>query len=132
MKRLIKNDNRRFVSFVILLVATLVTLAGILQSSLAQAVKKFRYPDYDKQGNLIFEVTGDEAEIESDGLIKIKNIKIVFYEAGKMIMWFTSPSCTFDRARRAAASTSTVYIARSDVVITVQLVSLFTHEVSIT
>ena len=51
-------------------------------------------------------------------MIEIKNIKIMFYEAGIMMMWFTSPSCTFDRARMTAVSTSTVYVARSDVVIT--------------
>ncbi len=83
-----------------------------------QVVRNVRYPDYDKHGQLNFEVMGDEAEIQPDGLIQIKNLKLIFYNKGKPVVQVTTPWCLFDRVKRTAVSKSEVCIARKEIVLT--------------
>lgn len=92
--------------------------AGPAWSGEARVIKKLRYPDYDEQGKLNFELMGDEARIRPDGLIQIKNLTLTFYEEGKVIMRVTSPSCLFDRVNRSAVSTSSVCVTREEIVLT--------------
>lgn len=92
-----------------------LTLAGL---AAGQALKGFRYPEYDEQGLLKYEVVGDEAQIAPDGLIAIKNLKLTFYEGGKLVMEMTTPHCLFDRTRRAASSTADVWVARREIEVT--------------
>ncbi len=81
-------------------------------------VKKLRYPEYDDQGRLRFELMGDEATIRDDGLIHIINLMLVFYEDGESVMRVTSPSCLFDREKQTAVSTSTVFVSRAEIELT--------------
>lgn len=105
--------------FFILLAAVIFGLAvSLYAADEAQLVKGFRYPDYDEQGKLSFELFGDEAQILADGLIQIKNLKIFFYEDGKIMTRVTTPWCMFNRVTRIATSTSSVCIARSEIVLT--------------
>ena len=83
-----------------------------------QALKGFRYPDYDENGQLKFEITGDEAQVQPSGLIQIKNLKITFYEQGKVMMQASTPQCLFDRVKRSAVSTSDVCVARKEIELT--------------
>lgn len=104
----------------------LTVVIGMVVSSMAQPIeadkeqlaKKVRYPDYDEQGRLNFEIMGDEAKIQPDGVIQIKNLKMIFYDEGKVMMQVDSPWCLFDRVKRTAASTSEVCIARAEIVLT--------------
>ena len=83
-----------------------------------QVLKGFRYPDYDEKGQLKFEITGDEAQIQPSGLIKITNLKMTFYEQGKVMMQVSTPQCLFDRVKRSAVSSSDVCIARKEIELT--------------
>ncbi len=83
-----------------------------------RVVKKLRYPEYDAQGKLRFELMGDEATIRGDGMIQIVNLVLVFYEEGQAVMKVTSPSCLFDRENQTAVSTSRVSVARSEIELT--------------
>ena len=83
----------------------------------AQVVKGFCYPDYDENGNLKFKLVGDEAKIQADDLIQVKNLQIFFYEDGEIITRVTTPWCIFNRETRVVTSTSTVCIARSGIVL---------------
>ena len=83
-----------------------------------QVLKGFRYPDYDEKGQLKFEIMGDEAQIQPDGLIQIKNLKMTFYEQGKVMMQVSTPQCLFDRVKRSAVSTSDVCVARKEIELT--------------
>lgn len=64
------------------------------------------------------EVSGDKAQILSQGLIKIANLRMTFYEEGKTVMHVTTPLCFFDRIKRTAASTADVCVTRSEIIVT--------------
>lgn len=100
----------------------LVVLAASAQGSGdlpgGRVVKKLRYPEYDEQGRLRFELMGDEATIRADGLIEIVNLMLVFYEDGESVMKVTSPGCLFDREKQTAVSTSTVFVSRAEIELT--------------
>lgn len=87
-------------------------------AALGQVLKGFRYPDYDEKGQLKFEITGDEAQIQPSGLIQIKNLKMTFYEQGKVMMQVSTPQCLFDRVKRSAASSSDVRVERKEIELT--------------
>ena len=99
----------------------MVGVAAVLLLTIAvsgQVLKGFRYPDYDEKGQLRFEITGDEAKVQPDGLIQIKNLKMTFYEQGKVMMQASTPQCLFDRVKRSAVSTSDVCVARKEIELT--------------
>jgi len=95
--------------------AVVLLLAAV---AVGQVLKGFRYPDYDEKGQLKFEITGDEAQIQPSGLIQIKNLKMTFYEQGKVMMQVSTPQCLFDRVKRSAVSSSDVCIARKEIELT--------------
>ena len=86
--------------------------------AVGQVLKGFRYPDYDEKGQLKFEITGDEAQVQPSGLIQIKNLKMTFYEQGKVMMQVSTPQCLFDRVKRSAVSTSDVCVTRKEIELT--------------
>ena len=85
---------------------------------LGQSLKGFRYPDYDTQGQLKMEVSGDKARFLPQDIIQITNLRMTFYEEGKMVMRVATPLCLFDRVKRTAASTSEVCVTRAEIMIT--------------
>lgn len=85
---------------------------------LGQAIKGFRYPDYDNQGQLKMEISGDKARFLPQDLIQITNLRMTFYEEGKTIMHVSTPLCFFDRIKRTAVSTSEVCVTRAEIIIT--------------
>ena len=95
--------------------AVVLLLAAV---AVGQVLKGFRYPDYDDKGQLKFEITGDEAQIQPSGLIQIKNLKMTFYDQGKVIMQVSTPQCLFDRVKRSAVSSSDVCVARKEIELT--------------
>ena len=106
-------DVRRKRNLLGLAVVLLLAAAAV-----GQVLKGFRYPDYDEKGQLRFEITGDEAQVQPSGLIQIKNLKMTFYEQGKVMMQVSTPQCLFDRVKRSAVSTSDVCVARKEVELT--------------
>lgn len=104
-------------SFVLLLL-TLISGALGTDDLLGQAVKGFRYPDYDNQGQLKMEVSGDRARFLPQDLIQITNLRMTFYEKGKMVMHISTPLCFFNRVKRTAVSTSKVRVTRAEIIIT--------------
>ena len=95
--------------------AVVLLLAAV---AVGQVLKGFRYPDYDEKGQLKFEITGDEAQVQPSGLIQIKNLKMTFYEQGKVIMQVSTPQCLFDRVKRSAVSSSDVCVERKEIELT--------------
>ena len=95
--------------------AVVLLLAAL---AVGQVLKGFRYPDYDEKGQLKFEITGDEAQVQPNGLIQIKNLKMTFYEQGKVMMQVSTPQCLFDRVKRSAVSSSDVCVERNEIKLT--------------
>lgn len=98
--------------------AGMVAVLLLAIAATGQVLKGFRYPDYDEKGQLKFEITGDEAQVQPSGLIQIKNLKMTFYEQGKVMMQASTPQCLFDRVKRSAVSTSDVCVARMEIELT--------------
>ncbi|MBI2438064.1 MAG: hypothetical protein HYV36_04530 [Lentisphaerae bacterium] len=96
-------------------VGVLLILAA---AAAGQVLKGFRYPDYDEKGQLKFEIMGDEAQVQPDGLIQIRNLKMTFYEQGKVIMQIVTPQCLFDRVKRSAVSSAEVFMERKGIELT--------------
>lgn len=85
---------------------------------LGQEIMGFRYPDYDNQGQLKMEISGDKARFLPQDLIQITNLRMTFYEEGKMVMHVSTPLCFFNRVKRTAVSTSEVRVTRAEIIIT--------------
>lgn len=96
----------------------LVVVLLLAAVACGQVLKGFRYPDYDEKGQLKFEIMGDEAQVLPSGLIQITNLKMTFYEQGKVMMQVSTPQCLFDRVNRSAVSTSDVCVARKEIELT--------------
>ena len=105
------------VSFISLLLSLLSGAFGA-DDLLGQAIKGFRYPDYDNQGQLKMEISGDKARFLPKDLVQITNLRMTFYEEGKTVMHISTPLCFFDRVKRTAASTSEVCVTRAEIIIT--------------
>jgi len=82
---------------------------------LGQSIKKFRYPNYDNQGQLKMEVAGNHAQVLPQGLIKIADLNMTFYEEGKKAMTIATPVCLYDRLKQTATSKSRVFVTRSEI-----------------
>ena len=96
----------------------LVAFVLLVTAAIGQIIKGFRYPEYDEKGRLKFEISGDEAEVGADGLVRIKNLKMTFYEQGKVMMQVSTPWCIFDRVKRTAVSTADVSAVHSELELT--------------
>lgn len=98
----------------------IATAAAVLLAvtAVGQVLRGFRYPDYDTNGLLRFEIMGDEAKIQPSGLIQITNLKMTFYEQGKLMMTVCTPQCLFDRAQRSATSSADVRVTRQEIELT--------------
>jgi lipopolysaccharide transport protein LptA len=85
---------------------------------LGQAIKVFRYPVYDAQGNLKMEIAGEEALALPGELIQISKLNMNFYEKGQKTMHISTPFCLYDRSKQRASSTADVCVTRAEIIIT--------------
>lgn len=108
-----RMDVRRKRNLLGLAVVLLLTAVAV-----GQVLKGFRYPYYDEKGQLKFEVTSDEVQIQPSGLIQGKNVKLTFYEQGQIMMQISTPQCLFDRVKRSAVSSSDVCVTRKGIELT--------------
>lgn len=106
-------------AFPLALALAALASAAIAQDTLVgQSARGFRYPEYDSQGHLKMELSGDRARVLPKGLIEITGLRMTFYEQGKTVMQVTTPFCVYDRASGGASSTSAVSITRAELIIT--------------
>ena len=81
-------------------------------------IEKFEVPERDEDGNLKWKLGGDKAQIRSDGLMNIFNVRAEFYSSNKVEMVFTTPVCLLDRANKRAATDAPVKIERGNMIVT--------------
>ena len=101
----------------ILLVCGLV-LTAFAQVSDLPTLTGFSVPEYDENGNMTSQLFGDYAEFLPDGIVRITNLKIEFYDDGEVHMRVTAPECVYDQNTKQAESDSSVRIARDNMVVT--------------
>jgi lipopolysaccharide export system protein LptC len=88
------------------------------QESDVQTLSGFSVPEYDENGNMTSQLFGDYAEFMPNGMVRITNLKIEFYEEGEVEMRVTAPQCTYNEKKKMAESESSVRIARGNMVVT--------------
>jgi hypothetical protein len=84
-----------------------------------QEVSDFRYPEYDEEGKLKHQITGEKARIMPNGLVEITGLKVeLFDKKGKVNAQATSPQCTFDRQGGRAGASAPLRIDHESMVLT--------------
>ena len=83
-----------------------------------EVIQGFTVPDYDREGRLKSELTGDRAEILPDHRVRVINLTIKFYSKGEVTMTVNSPECVYDRRRKVVESEAPVRISLKNMVVT--------------
>ena len=100
----------------------LLALAWGATAALGQAIPKtikgFAVPDYDENGVLRSKIFGGLAELQSDGRIKITDLKIQMYREGLLDATIWAAQCFFDRKTRNVVSDTFVRLEKGPMVIT--------------
>lgn len=66
-------------------------------------VKGFTYPEYDADGEMIWQLKGD-AQFETDDRVQLRNVRLETFEKGKSKFVFVTPACVFNRSTKNAES----------------------------
>lgn len=97
--------------------------AGAALGALAQlqpggSATGFRVPDYDDEGRLRSQLSGERATMLTPDVVEIENLQVDMFRDGVVETRIVSPHCIYNRRAHIAMSTSSVRIIRGDVVIT--------------
>lgn len=83
-----------------------------------EAIKGFRLPEYDEQGQLKQQLYGRTATFLEDGIIQLTGLKIEIFNKGRVSARVYSPLCAYDQKRKRAASKQHVRIVTDKAVLT--------------
>ena len=83
-----------------------------------QAVKGFRLPEYDENGQLKQQLYGETATFLQDGIIQLTGLKIEIFRKGEITARVQSPECAYDPNRKRAASKGAIRIVTEKAVLT--------------
>lgn len=83
----------------------------------ARVVQNFRIPEYDDQGTIKQLLLGRSAQVRAANIVEIRDMTIEVYKEGALDARITSPHCLYNTKTRSAESTSSVRIARGNIVI---------------
>jgi 3-deoxy-D-manno-octulosonate 8-phosphate phosphatase (KDO 8-P phosphatase) len=81
-------------------------------------IEKFEVPERDAQGNLLWKITGDKAQLGTNGLMTIVNARAEYYASNKVAGVFSTPFCVLDRANSRAVTDSPIRIERDNMIVT--------------
>jgi 3-deoxy-D-manno-octulosonate 8-phosphate phosphatase (KDO 8-P phosphatase) len=81
-------------------------------------IEKFEVPERDEAGNLRWKLSGEKAQIRSDGVMNIINARAEFYSSNKVDLVFSAPACVLDRLNKRAETDAPVRIERANMVVT--------------
>lgn len=87
-----------------------IGLEAAAQPNLAgKQVKGFAYPEYDADGQKIWELKGD-ALFETNDRLQLRNVRLETFEGGKLRFVFLATACVFDRSTKSAHSDEKVEV----------------------
>ncbi|MCX6907690.1 MAG: hypothetical protein NTY01_06565 [Verrucomicrobia bacterium] len=79
----------------------------------------FTVPEYDANGQLVWQMFGETARVELvGGKVEVHGMKLDFYQKGSLDATMRSPVCLFDRTSKTATSEETVEIVATNMVVT--------------
>ncbi|GEM_PF-2286899 len=113
-----KNPMKLTASF---LVATVIlcafTCVSLAQPNMAgKKVKGFTYPEYDADGEMVWQLKGD-AQFETNDRAQMRAVRLETFEKGKSKFVFMTPACVFDRSTKNAQSDDKVEVKGEHLVI---------------
>lgn len=78
----------------------------------------FRLPEYDAEGRLRRQATGDTARFLQDGLLEVTGLVLSLYEEGELMLVARSPRCVYDQGKQRAASREPLRVVTDTAVLT--------------
>ncbi|MBQ7252205.1 MAG: hypothetical protein IJS32_06365 [Kiritimatiellae bacterium] len=84
----------------------------------APLIQGFRLPEYDGEGRLKRQATGDTARFLQDGLLEVTGLELSLYEEGTLRLVATSPRCVYDQGKQRAASREPLRVVTDTAVLT--------------
>ena len=81
-------------------------------------IQGFRLPEYDGEGRLKRQATGDTARFLQDGLLEVTGLELSLYEDGNLQLVATSPRCVYDQGKQRAASREPLRVVTETAVLT--------------
>ncbi len=79
---------------------------------------KFTIPERNREGVLIWQLTGDRAKIRPDGKMEIETLQVNTYRGTNVDWTLSTPECILDRQSREAVSEAEVFISNKGTEIT--------------
>jgi hypothetical protein len=85
----------------------------------AGSLQGFTVPEYDANGQLIWQMFGDTARVELvGGKVEVHGMKLEYYQKGSLDATMRSPLCLFDRSSKTATSDEAVEIVATNMMVT--------------
>ncbi|MBI5686162.1 MAG: hypothetical protein HZC54_13900 [Verrucomicrobia bacterium] len=83
------------------------------------SLQGFTVPEYDANGQLIWQMFGDSARVELvGGRVEVQGMRLEFYQKGSLDATMRSPVCLFDRGSKTASSDEAVEIVATNMMVT--------------
>ena len=111
----------KFANYVITLILSVVvvsTAAAQGTGAPAGAGKGFRYPAYDDQGNLKYQIEGSKAVQQGNGDVAVTDVRIEVYENDKVDTVITADNCVYNQETRRVEGVGSIKFKREGIVIT--------------
>jgi len=81
-------------------------------------IQGFRLPEYDDEGRLERQATGETARFLQDGLLEVTGLELSLYEEGELALVATSPRCVYDQGKQRAASREPLRVVTDTAILT--------------
>ncbi|MEM9444468.1 MAG: hypothetical protein AAGA18_03870 [Verrucomicrobiota bacterium] len=119
-KRSLRRPNTKVSAVFIILICLCLPLALLFAQtdfSIGSIIKGFEMPQHDSQGQIKAKIHGKEATVMTSSRIKVRGLKIEFFEKGDTVMEITSTQSDFWRSQNRLTTDKGVKIIRPGLII---------------
>jgi hypothetical protein len=93
--------------------------ANNMSPSDAGTLQGFTVPEYNADGQLIWQMFGESARVELvGGKVEVRGMRLELYQKGTLDATMRSPVCLFDRSSKTASSDDAVEIVSTNMTVT--------------
>ncbi len=99
--------------------APLLRPAANMSPTSAGTLQGFTVPEYNADGQLIWQMFGESARVELvGGKVEVQGMRLELYQKGTLDATMRSPVCLFDRTSKTATSDEAVEIVSTNMTVT--------------
>ncbi|MCC7519020.1 MAG: LPS export ABC transporter periplasmic protein LptC [Verrucomicrobiae bacterium] len=105
--------------------AAALLFAGFVQAggegrmpSATGTLTRFTIPERNREGKLIWQMTGEKAQIRPDNQMEIEHLAVNTFKEAKVDWTLETPACIMNRETREAVSEADVKITNQQIIIT--------------